>query len=208
MAILNGPLMSLDASGSVANALTFSKWKGRNYVRQLVVPANPKTVKQVSVRAMMKFLSQAWAAIGATPKGTWVAPAAADSVSPFNAYIQRNLKRWASFQSPSQTYPSPNTGTVGTLAAQSIIAGVRQLTVQCSLTAVNTNWLLLIHRSQSIGFTPSFSTLVKAVIKTTTPAEQFVDTPLLPGLYYYRLVPCTTEGVMGAAFAEISGTAT
>jgi len=208
MAILNGPLMSLDASGSVAGALTFSKWKGRNYVRQLVVPANPKTVKQVSVRAMMKFLSQGWAAVGATPKATWNAPAAADSVSAFNAFIQRNLKRWASYLSPTQTYPAPNTGTVGTLAAQSIIAGVRQLTVQVSLTAVNTNWGLMIHRSQTTGFTPSFSTLVMCKVKTTTAAEQFVDTPLNPGLYYYKLLPFTTEGVLGATFAEISGTAT
>ena len=36
-----GPMMSLDATGTIGKTATFSKWKGRNYVRQRVVPANP-----------------------------------------------------------------------------------------------------------------------------------------------------------------------
>lgn len=50
MAKVTSPLMSLDASGSVAGAITFSKWKGRNYVRQLVIPANPRSSGQVASR--------------------------------------------------------------------------------------------------------------------------------------------------------------
>lgn len=53
MAKVTSPLMSLDASGSIAGALTFSKWKGRNYARQLVIPANPQTVGQQESRARM-----------------------------------------------------------------------------------------------------------------------------------------------------------
>lgn len=45
--------MSLDASGSVAGALTFAKWKGRNYVRQLVIPANPRTSGQQTTRSAL-----------------------------------------------------------------------------------------------------------------------------------------------------------
>lgn len=50
---VTSPLMSLDASGSIASALTFSKWKGRNYARQLVIPANPQTEEQQGVRAKL-----------------------------------------------------------------------------------------------------------------------------------------------------------
>lgn len=53
MAKVTSPLMSLDASGSIAGALTFSKWKGRNYVRQLVIPANPRTSGQQENRAAL-----------------------------------------------------------------------------------------------------------------------------------------------------------
>ena len=59
MAKVNGPLLSMDASGSVAGAMTFSKWKGRNYVRQLVIPSNPDTAGQQAVRSILGTLAKA-----------------------------------------------------------------------------------------------------------------------------------------------------
>ena len=35
------PMLSLEASGTIANSMTFSKWKGRPYVRTRVTPALP-----------------------------------------------------------------------------------------------------------------------------------------------------------------------
>ena len=51
MAKLKAPLMSLGASGSIADTLTFFPWKGINVVREYVIPANPKTALQVAHRA-------------------------------------------------------------------------------------------------------------------------------------------------------------
>jgi len=51
MAKVTSPLMSIDASGSIASTIVFSKWKGRNYVRQLVVPANPRSAGQQLARS-------------------------------------------------------------------------------------------------------------------------------------------------------------
>lgn len=42
--------MSLDASGTVGKTTTFSKWKGRNYVRLRVTPMNPQTADQQASR--------------------------------------------------------------------------------------------------------------------------------------------------------------
>lgn len=42
--------MSLSASGSFGGAMVFSHSKGRNIVRQLVIPSNPRTEAQVAVR--------------------------------------------------------------------------------------------------------------------------------------------------------------
>jgi len=53
MAKVNGPLMSMDATGSFAGTLVFQHWKGRNTVRQLVKPANPKTSGQLTARNAM-----------------------------------------------------------------------------------------------------------------------------------------------------------
>lgn len=56
MAKVTGPLMSMDASGKFADALVFSKWKGRPTVRQLVTPSNPMSSDQVTARNMVAAL--------------------------------------------------------------------------------------------------------------------------------------------------------
>ena len=49
MAKLYGPLFSLDARGKLGKALVYSIWKGLNYVRKYVIPANPNTAAQLKV---------------------------------------------------------------------------------------------------------------------------------------------------------------
>ena len=50
MAKVSGPLFSVEASGQYAGALVFAKWKGTQYVRQLVKPSNPQTIGQETAR--------------------------------------------------------------------------------------------------------------------------------------------------------------
>src|SRR5574337_149397 len=63
MAKVSGPFMSLDASGTLASTITASKWKGRNYMRQRIIPANPKTDAQLTVRAILGTLAKACHAV-------------------------------------------------------------------------------------------------------------------------------------------------
>jgi len=53
MTRLTGPVMSLSASGALADTLVFSQWKGRFYARLLVTPYNPKSNYQTGIRATM-----------------------------------------------------------------------------------------------------------------------------------------------------------
>mgnify|MGYP003375799129 CR=1 FL=1 len=59
MAKVKGPLMSLEASGSIANTITFSIWKGRPYVRQLVTPSNPSSAGQINIRKILGSIAKA-----------------------------------------------------------------------------------------------------------------------------------------------------
>lgn len=54
MAKVTGALFSMDASGGFGGALVFGKWKGRQTVRQLVTPANPKSADQETARNMVR----------------------------------------------------------------------------------------------------------------------------------------------------------
>lgn len=58
MAKAEGPLYSMSASGSIGGAITFGRWKGRNTVRRLVIPENPKSTLQGYVRASLKSVSK------------------------------------------------------------------------------------------------------------------------------------------------------
>lgn len=60
MAKVTGPLLSLSASGTVADTMTFSRWKGRAYVRQRVIPTYSNTTGQAKIRDLMTDLSVAW----------------------------------------------------------------------------------------------------------------------------------------------------
>lgn len=99
MAKVGGPLMSLEASGSVAGALTFAKWKGRQYVRQLVIPANPQSASQESARNAMRVsaAAQRWANLSTNigPSRSVTDKAAIQAVTPageaWNGYLTRKM---------------------------------------------------------------------------------------------------------------------
>jgi hypothetical protein len=63
MAKVNGPFMSLSASGTFGNILTASIWKGRPYMRQRVDPSNPSTAGQVLVRLSLGAIAKAARAV-------------------------------------------------------------------------------------------------------------------------------------------------
>lgn len=54
MAKVQGPLMSMQASGKFAGALVFMYRKGANVVRNLVTPANPKSAGQAVSRNIVR----------------------------------------------------------------------------------------------------------------------------------------------------------
>ncbi len=54
MAKVSGPLFSMEASGTYGGAVTFGKWKGRQYARQTVIPANPNSADQETVRNRLR----------------------------------------------------------------------------------------------------------------------------------------------------------
>lgn len=95
MAKVSGPLFSMDASGQFAGALVFSKFKGRNTVRQLVTPSNPQTADQETARnkmrvsaAAQKFVNRtATKGSGRTDLDETLLRAAAPAGQTWNAYL-------------------------------------------------------------------------------------------------------------------------
>lgn len=204
MAIVKGPAMSLDASGSLAGAIVFSKWKGRNYVRQLVTPANPKSGAQVGFRQSMAWLSQSWSALTAGEKATWENRAADMIVSEFNAYTSYNQKRWRNFLTPSKEDPAAEASTPATAPTGAAVAGVRMATITLTDSVTAPDWGYLLFRSTTTGFTPAISNAIRMIEWDVAGATEIIDTPLDPATYYYRSRGFNDDGIDGALDIEFT----
>jgi len=111
MARVSGPLMSFDASGKVADSVVFSKWKGRNYVRQWFKPANPKTAAQVQQRERLTTAVTMWHNEDASVQQEWndYAKSTGKVLSGFNAYVRAVIEYHIENGSyPSQPFHPPS----------------------------------------------------------------------------------------------------
>lgn len=176
--------MSFDASGTIGGAITFSKWKGRNYIRRHAIPSNPKTGAQVATRAMMRFLTTQWASLTAGQQAEWAAQATSDNITPLNAFVRYNMKRWTQFGDPFMDLTGV-ASTVPTLGALSLTGGVGQLTGLQNTTALNDGWGLLWALSKNTGFTPAKTDIVY-VNRVGASSTSVVLTGLTPGVWYVR----------------------
>lgn len=60
MAKLTAPVLSFGGSGTIGKTVTYATWRGVKYARQRVVPANPNTLAQQTVRKTFALLREMW----------------------------------------------------------------------------------------------------------------------------------------------------
>lgn len=103
-------MFSVTASGTIGDAITYSNWKGLPYVRSRVIPANPKTVSQVSIRTLLTSGVSIWQDAGQVPaasKLSWDYYASGTGMSGFNRYMKKLIEaNWPS--NAASTVPQPD----------------------------------------------------------------------------------------------------
>ena len=208
MVKVSAPAMSLDASGSLGKALVFSKWKGRNYVRQLVTPANPKSGGQVGVRAMFKFLSQIWDGLSAGNKATWENRADDLVASTFNAFMSYNQRRWRDFNTPTKEDPATETGTAPDGCTGVATPNVRSMTLAITHGTNLGDWAVAIFRSLTGTFSLNWDNCIAVVALDGSGDAEYVDSPLEPDQYFYNTIAFMATGLEGADGTEFDGTVT
>jgi len=203
MAVTKGPLMSMDASGSIAGAIVFSKWKGRNYVRELVTPSNPQTGLQTGVRAAFKFLTQIWASLSAVIQANWKAEADPKSITPLNAMIALDQER------VRQDFGVKQDPTVAAGAVEAAPAGPAATAQPLSLKITWTDsvgaddWCTFIYMKEAGVVTPGPGTLIAVIPKGVM---SYVKTKLVTGTtYHFQLKGCEKGGTLGTGTADFTG---
>lgn len=94
MARIQGPLLSMGASGSVGDVLTFSTWKGIAVCKEWFTPHNPRVPKQVNVRTAMTLLVALWGTLSEGQKAVWDNYAAGTGMSGFNKFVSRGMDQF------------------------------------------------------------------------------------------------------------------
>lgn len=89
MAKVTAPLLSFGASGTVAKVQTYSKWRGRPYVRRHVIPSNPNTVAQQSTRNVFSVANAFWKLMGSIAVAPWDLFATGQVLTGRNAFVGR-----------------------------------------------------------------------------------------------------------------------
>ena len=199
MAKLDGPLMSMGASGSIGGVLTFGANKGRNFVRRLVIPSNPQSAAQTGVRSMMGWMGKEWAQLSAGNQATWQTKATQFNISPFNAFVKQGMDNWSNALAPQRQDPAEAAapGAAVTGEADTVTEGRATITWVDSVTALQFG--VIFYMSQTLGFTAgrdnAYGVIDLGVLK-------FVTKTLIAGTYYYRLAPFNVEGEIGTLTAE------
>jgi hypothetical protein len=206
MARVKGPLFSVDASGTVASTVVFSRWRGRNYVRRHAIPANPRSAGQTAARTVIAFLAPEWSLMTDADKASWENLAEATNISPFNAFVAANARNWRDLMAPTKTHPAARTTAPGTVGVLTKLVSGRSVQVTVPVAAGSDDWGLALLRSGTTGV----SQLTNAVMAAEAgPAEVvFVDGPLEPGTYYYNARVWSADGNLGAIGTQVSATVT
>lgn len=120
--VMYSPIV-VSISGKVADAV-FARWKGRNYLRSRVVPANPKSAAQTVVRESMARAVSLWQSLYAELKTAMDVYAAGYRMSGYNWMVGQNRKDEEGHDSNAVTPANPLIDGAATFTPISGAAGI------------------------------------------------------------------------------------
>lgn len=150
MARVDGPLFSLRASGKLADALVYSRWKGRPYVRRWLKPTTSPELRNQSQRAIWRYITQLYSRWIVEPSAAWdywQAQAEGTDLSAIDVFVQYQMRQLTSNNPPNlQPYATPVAPTTS-LATFQITQTGKNLSIlleQDGSAASGQSWLMTI----------------------------------------------------------------
>lgn len=142
MAKTRAPLLSWSASGAIADTQVYSRWKGRPYVRQYVIPANPNTAAQQQTRNAFRYLNDLWRFMPAGAVGAWELYADNSRFTARNGWLKQNTSALRTATDLSTLVMSPPAG--GGLVAEAMVVtpGAGSLTVELTAPSLPAGWTI------------------------------------------------------------------
>jgi len=134
------PLFGIEASGAIGDSVVFAKWRGVQYVRRHVIPANPRTAEQMRTRDTFRFLNQLWVNAPALFQEPWKAYAAGKPLTDRNAFIKFNVPTLRDQSDLSSLIGSPGVGGGFPLASLNAVGGSGEITASAVVPSLPSGW--------------------------------------------------------------------
>lgn len=203
MVKLKGPGFGLAASGSLGKAITYSTSKGRAYVKKKPTPKQPRSGPQVSMRAMMTFLSKQWNNLTDNQRATWLNSYPEPHLNEYNSFLKYNLARWRRRTGPTKQFPATGASPIGVVPIIIPTGGVRHVELDMQISGpVFDSWIFLIFHS-TIGYqAPVVERLILIQRADDTDHYFWTHSPLTAGTHYYRAYYGTDEGSIAWGFSD------
>jgi len=199
-------MLSVSASGTLADTVSYSNWKGRTYARRTVTSANPKTAAQTGRRAMFSFLTANWADAYDEWKATWQDQATALNTSPYHAYVAKNLEDWHNYLAPMRYSNGLRTINPGVITDPFTAAWEEhRIKLTITMTTKNNNWGFIIYASPIPAPPKEVTSTVLVIPMKNVATYSIFWTPPAPGTWYFAGTPFAVDGNLGA---NISGGST
>lgn len=114
---VTGPMLSVDAAGTIAGLLTYFRYPGGTAARRRRRRRQPYTTHERSYHLLAKWLASQWFTLTIPQTMTWTDLAEQRRIANYHAFIGYNLQRWTRRKAPTKTYPAAETGAPGYLSA-------------------------------------------------------------------------------------------
>jgi len=199
MVKLTGPGLGARASGQLGQALIFSSNKGRAYVKKHARPKQPRSPAQVSLRAMMQFLSSQWSNIAPLEKSSWNAAAARQQISPFNAFQAYNLKRARNDQAPSKEFPARELPQYPDVSFWAATGGPRKIDLELTVTNPRNCWGFIYSPVSNTGVQPTWDQHLHISYVPGIGSIKWTWRGVTPGVYWIAFSHFTVTGLLYAA---------
>lgn len=213
MAKTVAPLFGIDASGALADTVVFSKWRGRNYVRIRVMPAQPRTDPQVGVRASFTGLVALIKSETASVQHEWDEAGKTKGITWLNAFVsqnQSNLKVGKGIQQHPTATPEAQPPTAPSLTCTGAKGRVI-VTISVPTTSPTAPYAYLFHAAISTtAITPAWSNLkaLGRMLATETGWAVSFELPLKPGTYHAQARVSSANAVLSDPSTDVSFTVT
>ena len=143
MPALTGPLFSLTARKSLRKTLTYSSWRGIQYVRSHVIPANPNSTAQQEQRQNFRNVNLLWDYSGTRFREPWTARATGQPFTDRNLLLKQNIQAIYGETDMQSMVFSPGAGGAPPPTISSITPGSGQLTVNIAAPTAPTGWTIV-----------------------------------------------------------------